>query len=263
MTGDPLSRRDGLAWLDEQVASGWHRISPADVKALKSLRPQDDLRSDDPLRGPIDLLFAMGIDFETGLFMEALGPGESVSGPAFLSGDIAESLPLGPLADLPVYSELAGLRHAWNCTHIRGHTKWPYPTARSELFTLAEWVPIERAEMLRRRAHYASYIDARTFCSKCGGFCIWRLDDEQLAHYGDAASISRARVALERHGNARFNDANPEINRWALKSAVTDLSEAETELIAVSVGDLRPIADALLEVLQPQLRRVHMRTSTV
>jgi hypothetical protein len=217
--------------------------------ALCRVAAYDDLRTAD----------LTGLSYHDGalrseVWHQSLAPGQWVNLDAFLGG-----VPLGPVEDLPVYSSDAfgrwsGKAHApgW-CAHHEDLR------ADDDLLLLVDW--LERLREVDSSPRHWSF--SSPLCSKCGGFAIRRLTDEQQRYWHRVHELFTAANIVDRHdrypAGASWLVAKPGREDW--QRAACELDQVESMLS--SPGDdpcLATYVEKLRARHEPLSRRTRMRT---
>ncbi len=244
----PLTQAFGRHYYDLVFKrGGTRRLGQRQARTLLTLTPDVDLRTlpDKPdLRWewPIRVLLACGDHLDLSPFLEGV--------------------PLGPLATIPIYATDAQNRYVGKshapalCQHS------DYLRDDDDVLALSEWVPI----VARFREEHDPWLgDPR--CSKCGGFAIWRFDDQQLAYYQAACRLSSHEIpnTLRWYDDADSRDA-PDYLRGTIRSpsSIDRLSQVERELVSIyeTLPDLADRVEPELARCRRLLRRATIRRDT-
>jgi hypothetical protein len=242
----PLSQAHGRELHDCFFGDGGYpRLRRRGAQPLLKMEPDIDLRGlptkpDFRWEYPLSVLLAKGSDFN-------LEP--------FVSG-----VPVGPLASLPVYAsdlngKYVGKSHAPGlCQHSKSLGR------RDERITLGEWLPILIDLELGNRLPYDDPL-----CSKCGGFAIWRLSDDQLSYYEAAQSLGVYEIPrmLDRYESIE-KSKNDDFCRAERVDLLPKLQSLENELVELrsSHVPLQESIDVQMARCRRLMRRVQIRVDT-
>ncbi len=167
----------------QQVPAEWLDAAPdTDLREMLD-PPQDDL-SVGTLRRASRMLLSPGDQFSLWVFLHSADGQPWVMDPRGYTGHSVGNQPLGPLADLQVYAtdpygRYQGKSHGL-CIHAN------YLDSGHELLTLQEFLPLYEQDP------GSGPWTGSGWCSKCGGYAIRRLDEEQFAHYWTSVQAAEA-----------------------------------------------------------------------
>lgn len=103
-----------------------------------------------------------------------------------VTGRCVGNQPLGPLADVQVYATNPQGIYEGKSHGLCRHQRWLGP--EHDLLTLRDFVPL----YLENPGH--GYWTGSGWCSKCAGYTIRRLNNEQFAHYWTSVQAAEAAV---------------------------------------------------------------------
>lgn len=175
----------------QTIPQQWLDAGPeVDLREVMDPQAGGAHHSDGLLRRAAHALLVSGDQFSLWVFLHSQDGQPWVLDRYGVTGRSVGNQPLGPLADLQVYAtdpygRYEGKSHGL-CVHER------YLTSEHDLLTLREFVPL----YLQDPGH--GDWTGSGWCSKCAGYAIRRLSEEQFAHYW--ASVQAADAAWRSRG---------------------------------------------------------------